>query len=195
MKVPGKRFELEIINDMYVDTLTKRATVYAQSRMLGKTVTPPQVGPGECMDSKNGKVCFHPNAVYLNGSGKELMKADGTGAWWVKHSWVLDGEGYTNWELKPREDYGEGDWVEGKLLEDGMTMKCGLTEASKSSLYNLRRPIFDNHPITYQIIRYAPKNDDPKNGPIDMTPTVQFSLDFKCKSEKSAFNNLVRTCP
>lgn len=195
MDIPGKPFSLEIINDMHIDTLTKRATVYAQSRILGKVVSPPQVGPDECMDSDNGRVCFHPNAVYLNGSSKELIKADGTGAWWVKHSWVLDGQGYTNWELKPKEHYGEGDWVEGQLLEDRVTMKIGITEEGQSSFYNLRRPTFDNKKLGYQVIRYGPKNADPNEGPVDMTPTKQFALDFKCKKEKSAFDNVVRGCP
>ena len=93
--VPDLPAKLTVINDMHVDAATNRVTVYAQSRLLGKVVAPPQVGPGECTEGNYGDiVCFHPNAVYLNGSGVELMEADGTGEWWVKHSWILGGDGY-----------------------------------------------------------------------------------------------------
>ncbi len=195
IKVPEKPIKMEIINDMHIDTMSKRVTVYAQSRILGKTVSPPQVNPGECIDSRNGKVCFHPNAVYLNGTGKELTQADGTGDWWIKHSWILDGEGYRNWELPPLEDYGEGEWVEGNLLEDGLTMKVGVSDETKSGFFNLRKPVFDKNEISYQVIRYEPKNLDIKTGPIDKTPTIRFTIDFKCKEAKSAFNKIVRICP
>jgi hypothetical protein len=32
---------------MHIDAATNRVTVYAQSRLLGKVIAPPQVGPGE----------------------------------------------------------------------------------------------------------------------------------------------------
>ena len=74
--------DVTVINDMYVDLDTMRVTVYAQSRILAERliVSPPQVDPGECEDTLVGdRVCHHPNAVYLNGSGQELETSDGTG--------------------------------------------------------------------------------------------------------------------
>ena len=95
-----------VINDLHVDVETRRNTVYAQAILNGEVVSPPQVGPGECTTSLAGTVCYHPNAVYLDGSGSEALESNGTGAWWVKHSWVVDGEGYTNCTLAPpRETY------------------------------------------------------------------------------------------
>ena len=111
VKPEGAPTKITVINDMHIDTSTNRVTVYAQSKVLGKIVSPPQVEPGACIETKNDTLCFHPNAVYLNGSGAELDSSDGSGAWWVKHSWVLGGEGYQNWELKPKKDYGEGQYV------------------------------------------------------------------------------------
>ena len=73
--------DVTVINDMYVDLDTMRVTVYAQSRILAERliVSPPQVDPGECEDTLVGdRVCHHPNAVYLNGSGQELETSDGT---------------------------------------------------------------------------------------------------------------------
>lgn len=68
---------ITINNNIHVDAATHRVTVYAQTRLLGKVVATPQIGPGECTEGNNGEtVCFHPNAVYLNGSVKELMEAD-----------------------------------------------------------------------------------------------------------------------
>ncbi|MEO1290510.1 MAG: haloalkane dehalogenase, partial [Chloroflexota bacterium] len=92
------------INDVHVDAQTNRVTVYAQNQVMGQIITPPQVGPNECTEMLNGDtVCFHPNAVYLNGSGEELMEADGTGEWWIKHAWTLGGEGYMNCEAVSQE--------------------------------------------------------------------------------------------
>ena len=74
--------DVTVINDMYVDLDTMRVIVYAQSRILAARliVSPPQVDPGECEDTLVGdRVCHHPNAVYLNGSGQELETSDGTG--------------------------------------------------------------------------------------------------------------------
>ena len=46
MDLPDNPVSLTVINDMHIDAATKRVTVYAQSRLLGKVVSPPQVGPG-----------------------------------------------------------------------------------------------------------------------------------------------------
>ena len=92
MDVPDNPVSITIINDMHIDAATNSVTVFAQSKALGQIISPPQVGPGECTEGRDGgTVCFHPDAVYLNGSGEELMEADGTGEWWVKHAWILGG--------------------------------------------------------------------------------------------------------
>ena len=176
---------------MHIDTLTNRVTVYAQSRILGKIVSPPQVGSGKCIETKKDSLCFHPNAVYLNGSGAELDSSDGSGAWWVKHSWVLGGEGYQNWELKPKKNYGDGQYVEGILHEDGFTMKIGIRKDSIFTDYNLRMPIINTNTrhVYYQIVRYQFSN---KN---DSIPEEKFKLVWKCKKRKSPLNNDIRTCP
>jgi len=191
IKPEGAPAKITVINDMHVDTSTNRVTVYAQSRILGKIVSPPQVGPGECIETKNDTLCFHPNAVYLNGSGVELDSSDGSGAWWVKHSWVLGVEGYQNWELKPEKIYGDGHYVEGILLEDGFTMKIGIRKDSIFTDYNLRMPIINTNTrkIDYQVVRYEYSN---KN---DSIPEEKFKLVWKCKKRKSPFNNDIRTCP
>jgi hypothetical protein len=197
MKPPGQLFSIKVINDMHVDAATNRVTVYAQSRLLGKVVTPPQVGPGECTESANGDtVCFHPNAVYLNGSGKELLEADGTGAWWVKHSWILGGEGYENCELRPQESYDDCFWVEGELMEDGLAMKVGAVDPDSSGeFYNIRTPVFDEDKVTYKVTRFSPTNLDPNAGEIDLTPKSDFVLNWECEQEISAFDNRARSCP
>ena len=191
IKPEGAPAKITVINDMHIDTSTNRVTVYAQSRILGKIVSPPQVGSGKCIETKKDSLCFHPNAVYLNGSGTELDSSDGSGAWWIKHSWVLGGEGYQNWELKPKKNYGDGQYVEGILLEDGFTMKIGIRKDSVFTDYNLRMPIIDNNTrqVNYQIVRYefAHKNDS--------ILEEKFKLVFKCKKRKSPFNNGIRTCP
>lgn len=181
---PTVPFPIKIINDMHIDAATNRATVYAQMKVNGQVISPPQVEPGECTTLMNGDtVCFHPNAVYLNGSGEELMQGDGTGEWWVKHSWQLDGVGYQNWELSPQQDYGEGLWVTGILLQDGMTMKVGDLDGSHIGWYNLREPHLSNTPVTYTVTRYN-ANDEPQN-----------VTTFECTTEISAFDGLARSCP
>lgn len=91
------------ISDRHVDAATNEVRVYAQDRAMGQIAVPVQVGTGECGQMLDGEtVCYHPNAVYLNGSGQELLESDGTGSWWVKHAWVLDGEGYGNCEAGDR---------------------------------------------------------------------------------------------
>ena len=191
IKPEGAPAKITVINDMHIDTFINRVTVYAQSRILGKIVSPPQVGSGKCIETKNDTLCFHPNAVYLNGSGAELDSSDGNGAWWVKHSWVLGGEGYQNWELKPEKNYGDGQYVEGILLEDGFTMKIGIRKDSIFTDYNLRMPIIDTNTrrVFYQIVRYESSY---KN---DSIPKEKFKLVLKCKKRKSPFNNHIRTCP
>ena len=191
IKPEGAPAKITVINDMHLDTSSNRVTVYAQSRMLGKIVSPPQVGPGECVETKNGTLCFHPNAVYLNGSGAELDSSDENGAWWVKHAWVLGGEGYQNWEMKPEKNYDDGNFVEGILLEDGFTMKVGMRKDSVFTDYNLRMPIIDTNTrrVNYKVIRYEFSN---KN---DSIPEEKFKLVWKCKKRKSPFNNDIRTCP
>ena len=191
IKPEGAPAKITVINDMYIDTVTNRVTVYAQSKIGGKIVSPPQVGPGKCIETKNDTLCFHPNAVYLNGSGAELDSADGNGAWWVKHSWVLGGEGYQNWELKPKKNYGDGNYVEGILLEDGLTMKIGIKEDSIFNNFNLRMPILDKYSgqVNYQVVRYESSD---KTGSI---PEEKFKLIWKCKKRKSPFDNSIRTCP
>ena len=191
IKPEGAPAKITVINDMYIDTVTNRVTVYAQSKIGGKIVSPPQVGPGKCIETKNDTLCFHPNAVYLNGSGAELDSADGNGAWWVKHSWVLGGEGYQNWELKPKKNYGDGKYVEGILLEDGLTMKIGIKEDSIFNNFNLRMPILDKYSgqVNYQVVRYESSD---KTGSI---PEEKFKLIWKCKKRKSPFDNSLRTCP
>jgi len=191
IKPEGSPAKITVINDMHIDTSTNRITVYAQSRILGKIVSPPQVGPGKCIETKKDTFCFHPNAVYLNGSGAEFDRSDGSGAWWVKHSWVLGGEGYQNWEMKPEKNYGDGNYVEGILLEDGFTMKIGIRKDSIFTDYNLRKPIIDTNTkqVDYQVVRYefSHKNDS--------IPEEKFKLVWKCKKMKSPFNNDIRTCP
>jgi len=191
IKPEGAPAKITVINDMHLDTSSNRVTVYAQSRMLGKIVSPPQVGPGECVETKNGTLCFHPNAVYLNGSGAELDSSDGNGAWWVKHAWVLGGEGYQNWEMKPEKNYDDGNFVEGILLEDGFTMKVGMRKDSVFTDYNLRMPIIDTNTrkVDYQVVRYEFSHKT------DSIPEEKFKLVWKCKKRKSPFNNDIRTCP
>lgn len=196
MQIPGQPVPLTVINDMHVDPATNRVTVYAQSRIMGQVVAPAQVGPGKCTETPTGETaCFHPDAVYLNGSGEELSEADGTGAWWVKHSWILGGEGYDNCELKLAETYDDCFWVEGVLLEDGLSMKIGGVDPESQGFFNIRTPLLDESPVRYQVTRFGPKNSDPEAGEIDLTPTAQWVLVWDCVEGVSAFDNRVRSCP
>ena len=174
--------EIMVINDMHVDAETQRVTVYAQSLDGDEVLSPPQVGPGECERRGLSQVCFHPDAVYLNGSGQELDADDGTGAWWVKHSWVLGGEGYDNCELRPQKNYDDCAWVEGNLLEDGLTMQVGTED-----FFNRRKPLLDESPVRYEVVRYESKPGS--------APEVQFTLTFDCRDEQSAFDGRARPCP
>ena len=171
---------LTIVNDLHVDPETRRVTVYAQTLLEGDILSPPQVDPGECTTAPNGaNVCFHPNAVYLNRQGVELGSGDGSGAWWIKHSWILDGEGYFNCEARPQETYDDCADVEGIMLDDGITMKIATLDMV---FYNTRKPILDTTPSTYEVVRY--END-----------TEQFRLIFECSETQSAFDGQARPCP
>jgi len=158
--------------------------------MLGKIASPPQVGPGKCILAKNETSCTHPNAVYMNGLGVELDHSDGDGAWWVKHSWVLGGEGYQNWELKPKKNDGDGQSVDGVLLEDGITMKIGTRNDPVFKDYNLSMPIVDTTTmrVNYENIRYQISDETGAE-------EEAFKLVWKCKRRKSAFTGGIRTRP
>ncbi|MEM6927768.1 MAG: hypothetical protein AAF602_12620 [Myxococcota bacterium] len=183
-------FPATVVNDMHIDAETRRSTVYAQARIQGMTISPPQVGPGECTTTSQGAtVCFHPDAVYLNGTGQELDQADGTGAWWVKHSWVVDGEGYDNCTLMPpRETYDDCIWAEGTLLEDGLTMRIGDLEEGP---FNERRPLLDQDPVRYELVSFGVLD-------LDAEPTAdggEPALIWDCVDEVSAFDGQSRPCP
>ena len=192
---PGLGPKITVINDMHVDPETMRVTVYAQSRVFGRVVSPPQLNPDECTETRNGDIhCFHPDAVYLNGTGQELDQAMGDGAWWVKHSWVLGGEGYCNTELVPKEIYGHCLPVKGILLKDGLTMKVGgedpTSDGYAKSFYNERGPVVDGKNIRYKVARFEWDENNPESD-----PTLGFELIWDCKREKSAFDNIARDCP
>ena len=195
MNTSGFPFPVTVINDMHVESDTNRITVYAQSRVMGIVSAPAQVGPGECTESNGETLCFHPDAVYLNGSGQELMKADGTGAWWVKHSWVLGGEGYDNCELRPAETYDNCFFVEGDLMDDGLTMKIGGVAQDGNEYFNTRMPVLNEDEVTYLVTRFGPANTDPDAGEIDLSPMVQFVMTWECQEESSPFDNVTRSCP
>ena len=182
--------DVTVINDMYVDLDTMRVTVYAQSRILASRliVSPPQVDPGECEDTLVGdRVCHHPNAVYLNGSGQELETSDGTGEWWVKHSWILGGEGYDNCPIQPQEFYDNCFWVEGEVAEDGVSMQVGGVEPGDEDYFNIRGPDLDSSPIEYDLVRFEPAEDG--SGPVET-----FTLTWQCEEAVSAFDGSDRTC-
>ena len=198
MDVLDRPIALTIINDMHIDAATNSVTVYAQSKALGRIVAPPQVGPGECTEAIGETVCFHPDAVYLNGSGEELMEADGTGEWWVKHAWILGGEGYDNCAMQPQENYDDCFWVEGVLLDDGLTMEIGgIIDADAGAWAgNHRTPVFhDDGTVTYNVTRLEPTNLDPNAGEIDLTLKEGFVINWTCEEEVSMFDNRARECP
>lgn len=183
------------VNDMHVDAATGHVRVYAQARVRRQIVAPPQVGPGDCTEMSDGETaCYHPNAVYLNGSGRELLESDGTGSWWVKHAWVLGGEGYDNCELFARE-YDNCVWVEGELLEDGLSMKMAGTGEIERNFFNVRTPLLEDDPVTYRVRRFEPTNIDPQAGEVDLTPTAGFDLVWECQDDASPFDGLRRRCP
>ncbi len=193
--IPGVPVPATIINDIYVDTETGHVTVYAQVRIGDNVVSPVQVGPGETTELPNGRIgSFHPNAVYLNGSGQELMEADGTGEWWVKHP-VLADEGYVNVEVEAEEYVGV--YVEGELLEDG-SIKIGGTDPQTGAYgFNVREVNTDQDPPTYTVTRYRPANLDPAVGEIDLTPVPDPDGTFtmQCTTGVGALDGSVRGCP
>jgi pimeloyl-ACP methyl ester carboxylesterase len=196
MENPELPVPLTMINDMHVDPATNSVTVYAQARLLRQVVAPPQVGPGECTETPMGDTaCFHPDAVYLNGSGEELMEADGTGSWWVKHAWILGGEGYMNCELRAQEEYNDCVYAEGVLLEDGLSMQVGAVGEGMEAFFNIRTPLLDEDPILYRVTRYEPANLGAEADEIDLTPTAQWELIWRCEEVPSPLDNQVRSCP
>ncbi|MEM8593846.1 MAG: hypothetical protein AAGF06_03380 [Pseudomonadota bacterium] len=179
-----------IINDTHVNLDANRVTVYAQARIDGEVISPAQLSPGECKTVDNDQAdCFHPNAVYLDGSGQELNSDNGNGQWWIKHSWVVNGEGYINCQmnLEPQDTH-LCIPVAGIMLEDSHTMKIGGTNWFTKNVFNTRKPLLKKTPIRYQVTRYAPSFTNP-------TPSPQTTLLFDCRKELSGFNHVVRPCP
>lgn len=184
-----------IVNDMHIDLSTRSATVYAQVQAFGMVVSPPQVGPGECTTAGNDEtVCFHPNAVYLNGSGEELDEATGDGEWWIKHAWVVDGEGYTNCEPVPlQETYDDCLWARGELLEDGVTLSMHVGEWGTAGAFNnRRRRRLDEVPICYEVANYLPAGT---LGERDPEPELQWISVYDCVETPSALDGEARPCP
>jgi hypothetical protein len=189
-------------NVHHVDVASRRITVYAQARVhehrddAGEelVISPPQLEPGTCgTDPMTAQtVCAHPNAVYLDGSGEEAAQGDGTGAWWVKHSWVLDGEGYRSCQLMPPPRELLDDDVDclpviGTWLDDDLTMRVGPVTASGeiASIHNERRVLLDRDPVTYQITRVDPRPE-----------AVAFVLEMTCRPDAtSPLDGSVLGCP
>ena len=113
----------------------------------------------------------------------------------MKHSWVVDGEGYRNCELTPLEDYGEGTWATCELLEDGLTVRMSGDFGFDEFYGNLRKPLLSMGPIAYEVARYEPKNLDSDAGPIDYISTPRFTPIMECRQEKNAFDGRARWCP
>jgi hypothetical protein len=91
-----------------------------------------------------------------------------------------------NWELKPEEDYGEGTWVDGILLDDGITMKIGTLSDTENLLgFNTRKPIFKDYKLSYEVIRWEYENNESE-------PNEVFTLEWNYKTKKSAFDGLRR---
>ncbi len=186
---------INAINDLHYNPETNRVTVYAQARILGRVIAPAQVGPGECTESGGETVCFHPDAVYLNGTGEKSMEEDGSGSWWVEHSWVLGGEGYDNCELRPAEVYDECIYVEGKLLEDGLTMKIGGESPHGGAVYNTRVPVLKEGDLSYVITRFGPVNMREELGDLEFTTEIKGSITMECEETPSPFDGIIRGCP
>ncbi|MEO1035282.1 MAG: hypothetical protein AAFX44_06975 [Pseudomonadota bacterium] len=182
------RESLTVVNDTHIDVQNRRTTVYAQiTSSTGDVIAPPQLNTGECRtDSNDETVCFHPNAVYLNGSGQELAVADGTGDWWAKYSWIDGGPAYYNCQLAAREDY-QCAWVKARLLDDGKTMRIGGVNAVTRNIFDTRSPIVGDFGITYEINRYLDLGWEP------LEPT--FSLTADCIEDPSPLDGRRRACP
>lgn len=210
MESPDLPLPIQSINDLHIDPYTRRVSVYAQNRIGQNVLAPVQAGPGETAERPDGTVLGqHPNAVYLNESGEELDEADGTGSWWVKHSWVLGGEGYNNWQIGATDYSQGGQLVIGTLLDDGITMQMRTIIESDTlggnpinpvaiatEFYgNLRTPNLDTDPATYEVTRFEPANLDPDVGEINFTSTEVGTLTLTCIVETSPFDGLARSCP
>lgn len=107
---------------------------------------------------------------------------------------VPGGEGYDNCEARLAEAYDNCFWVEGDLMEDGLTMKIGGAY-NGAAYFNTRLPVRNEDKVTYLITRFGPRNMDPDAGEIDLTPTYHFVLESECLEEASAFDNVTRSCP
>ncbi|MEO1234713.1 MAG: hypothetical protein AAFZ18_38060, partial [Myxococcota bacterium] len=134
--------------------------------------------------------------VYLNGRGIELEASDASGEWWVKHSWIVDGQGYDNCEPFPLEENWECLPTIGVLAADGLTMDMRVGEWGQPGAFNnLRRPEIDADPMTYTIETWQPANIDASAGEIDLTRTLIRTQELSCQSQPSPLDNQVRPCP
>ena len=61
-----------------------------------------------------------------------------------------------------------------------------------AEMYNTRTPVFGWNSVTYRVTRFGPVNTDPEAGPIDLTPTEQFEIDWKWKTTPSPFDGMGR---
>ena len=191
--VEGLPTTIESIQDTHVNPETRRVTVYAQARLMGEIVGPAQVGPSECTTSPTGETaCYHPNAVYLNGTGREFVTDVGGGSWWVKHSWIVDGEGYHNCPFSVEESY-TCSWATGTLMEDDVSLF--MDSEGGPGVYNIRGPVLDADPITYELVRYAPENFDPETGASSGEPRPVLVMDMNCTDAISEFDGIARGCP
>ncbi|MEO0341280.1 MAG: hypothetical protein AAF242_18980 [Bacteroidota bacterium] len=176
------------VSDVHIDAATKRITVYAQTIVNGTIYQPAQVGPGGAtVTTLTGEIAaYHPNAVYLNGSGKEHLEDVGGGSWWVKHSWVSDGGGYLNWRADQFAiDYGPGFYAESILLADGYTIKVGDLDGDENGQYNIREVFTTTNPASYHISSFVPFA-----GIEPVRVLVQL-----CAENVSSFDGLARYCP
>lgn len=182
----GSLFSVTLINDIYFDPTTRRMTVYSQSQAFGRAVAPAQVPQGQCIFYENDEYCSHPSAVYLNGSGKELTDADGSGSWWLRQSWVLGGEGFYSSEMRPAKRY-SSTYMTGELLEDGLTIKVGNPEQG----FSLRRPIYSGKRVAYEVSAYIASLQSAGQ----VAYEEAFRLEWQCKTETSPLTGIKRSCP
>lgn len=196
------------VNDIHVDAYEGTITVYGQVQVMGQIIAPVQAGLGEEVQHfSTNMLGMHPNAVYLNGSGEELTESDGTGSWWVKHP-IVGPEGYYNWPMLIEDYSNGGQYTEGEVLEDGVTLAMRSffedsirgfpvdNNAITNEFYgNTRTPGFSTDPVTHISVRYEPANVDPDAGIVDYTSTLMETVVFECREEASALDGLVRDCP
>ena len=186
IKPDGSLFSVTMINDIYFEPTTRRMTVYTQSRAFGRAVAPAQIPRGDCVIHENETYCSHPSAVYLTGSGKELTDAEGSGSWWMRQSWVVNGEGFTSSEIRPEEHY-SSTYMTAELMEDGLTIKVGNPELG----FSLRRPIYNGKRVIYDFTVYAATATD--SGELSYEESIE--LQWQCKNEKSPLTGRIRSCP